>query len=159
MLITFPRQNGFWKDLQCTFIRTLPVLFSLPYHSMREMRSKNMTNRGKVHNDFSTFIHVFNPAWPVQFFIFFPKNIQYIGLLFQNISRVSVEEYGKHLQSALNLRHANARLLSFCCTTLPEEQQPQVVYQWPVRCRRRPLIKQPHHILDLPNFKAGFCMC
>ena len=90
---------------------------------------------------------------------FFPQNIQYIGLLFQDISRVYVEEYGKHLQSALNLGHANARLFSFCCTSLPEVKQPQVVYQWPVRCRRRPLIKQPHQILDLPNFKAEFCMC
>ncbi|XP_023719657.1 protein cortex isoform X2 [Cryptotermes secundus] len=82
--------------------------------------------------------------------------LQEEDILKQDICNIYVEEYGRLLQSALNLSHAHARLLTFCCSSPPEEKAPKEVYQWPIRCRRRPLIKQPHHLLDLPNFRSNF---
>ncbi|KDR14508.1 protein cortex-like [Zootermopsis nevadensis] len=77
-------------------------------------------------------------------------------ILKQDITSVCLEEYRKNLQFALNLGTPHSRLLRFSCSSPSTELPLKQAYHWPVRCRKRPLIKQPHHLLDLPNFRYNF---
>ncbi|PSN52898.1 hypothetical protein C0J52_03008 [Blattella germanica] len=80
------------------------------------------------------------------------------SVLEQDISQHYVNDYLRHLEGVFSIKRDHGRLFWFSQQPLPKPNTNHEVYQWPVRSRKRPLIKVPHAVLDLPNFRASFCM-
>ncbi|XP_069675833.1 protein cortex-like [Periplaneta americana] len=73
-------------------------------------------------------------------------------LLDQDLFRIYRYVYSKHLLSALNLASPRSRLLRFSHSS-PRTVRTPPTNHWPVRSRKRPLFREPHHLLDLPDFE------